>query len=94
VSPQGELTPFGVRPNIRPFRVAGTFETGFYDIDDNWCFVSIEAAQRALSLQDVINQIELKVDDLDRAPKSPATWRRPPARATPPPPGWSATASC
>lgn len=69
VSPQGELTPFGVRPNIRPFRVAGTFETGFYDIDDNWCFVSIEAAQRALSLQDVINQIELKVDDLDRAPE-------------------------
>ena len=69
VSPQGELTPFGVRPNIRPFRVAGTFETGFYDIDDNWCFVSIEAAQRALSLQDVINQIELKVDDLNRAPE-------------------------
>lgn len=69
VSPQGELTPFGVRPNIRPFRVAGTFETGFYDIDDNWCFVSIEAAQKALSLQDVINQIELKVDDLNRAPE-------------------------
>ena len=69
VSPQGELTPFGVRPNIRPFRVAGTFETGFYDIDDNWCFVSIEAAQKALSLSDVINQIELKVDDLNRAPE-------------------------
>jgi lipoprotein-releasing system permease protein len=69
VSPQGELTPFGVRPNIRPFHVAGTFETGFYDIDDNWCFVSIEAAQKALSLQDVINQIELKVDDLNRAPE-------------------------
>jgi len=69
VSPQGELTPFGVRPNIRPFRVAGTFETGFYDIDDNWVFTSIEAAQKALSLQDVINQIELKVDDLNRAPE-------------------------
>ena len=69
VSPQGELTPFGVRPNIRPFRVAGIFETGFYDIDDNWCFTSIEAAQKALSLQDVINQIELKVDDLNRAPE-------------------------
>jgi lipoprotein-releasing system permease protein len=69
VSPQGELTPFGVRPNIRPFRVAGSFETGFYDIDDNWVFTSIEAAQKALSLQDVINQIELKVDDLNRAPE-------------------------
>jgi L-ascorbate metabolism protein UlaG (beta-lactamase superfamily) len=63
VSPQGELTPFGVRPNIRPFRIAAIFETGFYEIDDNWVFTSIEAAQKALSLQDVINQIELKVDD-------------------------------
>ena len=69
VSPQGELTPFGPRPNIRPFRVSGVFESGFFDIDDNWAFTSIEAAQKALSLEDVVNQIELKVDDLDRAPE-------------------------
>jgi lipoprotein-releasing system permease protein len=69
VSPQGELTPFGPRPNIRPFRVCGVFESGFFDIDDNWAYTSIEAAQKALSLPDVINQIELKVDDLNRAPE-------------------------
>ena len=69
VSPQGELTPYGVRPNIRYFRVDGIFETGFFDIDDNWAYTSIGAAQRALSLGDVVNQMELKVDDLDRAPE-------------------------
>ena len=67
VSPQGELTPFGPRARNIPFRVTGVFESGFFDIDDSWSFTSLEAPQKALSLQDVVNQLELKVDDLDRA---------------------------
>jgi lipoprotein-releasing system permease protein len=70
VSPQGDLSYLltaGPRPAIRPFKVAGVFETGFYDIDDNWAYTSLSAAQRILSLEDVINQIELKVDDVNRA---------------------------
>jgi lipoprotein-releasing system permease protein len=66
VSPQGELTPLTVRASSRPFRVSGIFESGFYEIDDNWAFTSIAGAQRALSLGDVINQLELNVDDLSR----------------------------
>ncbi len=66
VSPQGELTPIGVRPNIRSFRVIGIFESGFFEIDDSWCFTSLPSAQDALSLRDVINQIEIKTDNLDR----------------------------
>jgi len=69
-SPQGELTPFGPRPSIRRFRVAGIFESGFYDIDDSWAYTSLTAAQQALSLQDVVNQIEVKLDDLNRAPEA------------------------
>jgi lipoprotein-releasing system permease protein len=69
ISPQGELTPFGPRPSIRSFRVVGIFESGFYDIDDQWAYTSLAAAQQALSLQDVVNQIEVKLDDLNRAPE-------------------------
>jgi len=76
VSPQGELTPFGPRPSIRRFRVVGIFESGFYDIDDRWCFTSLQAAQQALSLQDVVNQIELKIDDLDQAPQIAAAVQK------------------
>ena len=65
VSPQGEITLLGPRPAIRPFRVCGIFETGFYEIDDNWAYTSIRAAQKALSLEDVVNQIALKVDDVN-----------------------------
>jgi lipoprotein-releasing system permease protein len=72
-SPQGELTPFGPRPSIRRFRVVGIFESGFYDIDDRWAYTSLAAAQQALSLQDVVNQLEVKLDDLNRAPEVAGT---------------------
>jgi lipoprotein-releasing system permease protein len=64
-----QLTPMGPRPRSVPFRVSGLFESGFFEIDDNWAFTSLAAAQKALSLKDVVNQIELRVDDLDRAPE-------------------------
>jgi lipoprotein-releasing system permease protein len=66
---QGDLTPFGPRPKSVRFKVCGLFESGFYEIDDNWAYSSLDAAQKALSLPDVINQIELRVDDLNRAPE-------------------------
>jgi lipoprotein-releasing system permease protein len=66
-SPEGNLTLFGMMPAFRKFYVSGTFETNFSDFDDNWAFTSIRAAQKALSLEDVVNQIEVNVDDLNRA---------------------------
>jgi lipoprotein-releasing system permease protein len=61
-----EMLPVGVRPVKRRFKVCGTFESGFFEIDDNWAYTSIGAAQKALSV-DQINQIELNVDDLNQA---------------------------
>ncbi len=70
VSYEGPLTPMGPQEgSIRKFRIAGVFETDFYEIDDLWAYTSIEAVQRVLGLDDVVNQIELKVDDLNRAPE-------------------------
>jgi lipoprotein-releasing system permease protein len=61
-----ELLPSGPHPVRRRFKVCGIFETGFFDLDDNWTYTSIDAASRALGV-DQINQMELNVDDLDRA---------------------------
>ena len=69
VSPEGELSPLGPLPAVRRFKVVGIFETGFYDIDELWAFTNLRAAQKFLSLEDVINQIELNVDDVNRAPE-------------------------
>jgi lipoprotein-releasing system permease protein len=69
ISPQGELTPWGIRPSVKKFRVVGIFDTGFYEIDDLWAFTTLQAAQRALSLPDLVNSIEINVDNLERAPE-------------------------
>jgi len=67
--PNGELTPIGPRAAIRRFRVCGIFESGFFDVDNMWAFVSLDGLQKAASLGNVVNQIEVKVDDLERAPE-------------------------
>ena len=66
--PNGELTPFGPRPSFVRFRVAGIFESGFYDLDANWAFVSLPVAQKAFDLTDVVNSVELMLDDIYEAP--------------------------
>jgi lipoprotein-releasing system permease protein len=68
LSPQGELTPFGVRSGESQFRVAAIFESGFYDLDNQFAFVSLEEAQRLFSTGDVVNALELRVADVYDAP--------------------------
>jgi lipoprotein-releasing system permease protein len=69
ISPQGEITPLGVRPAYYKFRVVGLFESGFYQLDANWAFTSLRSAQKVFALGDVVNSIELKLDDPNRAPE-------------------------
>ena len=67
LSPQGEMTPFGPRVKQHDFRVVGIFETGFFELDANWAYVSLLSAQTVLSVEDVVNSIEMKVDNVDKA---------------------------
>jgi lipoprotein-releasing system permease protein len=60
-SPQGRLTPFGLLPRTRRFRVAGVFESGFYDYDENWCFVSLQAAQSLAGAGEIVNVLEFRL---------------------------------
>jgi lipoprotein-releasing system permease protein len=69
ISYQGELTPFGAVPSAFRFKVVGTFETGMYDLDSTWAFVSLRDAQRVLDLSDVVNTIEIRLDDIFKAPQ-------------------------
>jgi lipoprotein-releasing system permease protein len=66
-SPQGELTPFGMVPKYTRFRVAGIFNSGFYDYDSSWAFARLSDAQRLFGLGDLISVIEFKVDDIYKA---------------------------
>lgn len=67
--PAGDMTPFGPKPSFERFRVAGIFESGFYDVDMNWAFTSLAAGQKAFKLADVVNSIDLILDDIYKAPE-------------------------
>ncbi len=66
-SPQGELTPFGMVPKYTRFRVAGIFNSGFFDYDSSWAFTRLSDAQRLFGLGDEIAVIEFKIDDIYKA---------------------------
>jgi lipoprotein-releasing system permease protein len=66
-SPQGRLTPFGMMPRSRRFRVAGVFDSGFYDYDENWCFLSLPAAQALSGVGDRVSVLEFRLDKPEQA---------------------------
>ena len=68
VSPLGDLGPAGPMPKSRPFRVAGIFYSGMYEYDMKYAYVTLETAQRFLNVGDEISGIEVKVEDVERAP--------------------------
>jgi len=68
VSPQGDLGPTGPIPNTRPFRIAGIFYSGMYEYDMKYAYVDLDVAQRFLRSEGRISGIEVKVQDVERAP--------------------------
>ncbi len=62
----GGVGPLGMpTPDVKPFRVAGVFESGMYEYDTKWTYVTIPDAQTFLKLGEVVNGIEARVDDID-----------------------------
>jgi len=68
MSTQGEMTPLGTKMVEFRFRVAGTFDSGFYEFDNNWAFTSLDAVQRVLALPDVVSAVEMNLNDVYQAP--------------------------
>ena len=66
-SPQGELTPLGLVPKYKRFRVVGIFNSGFFDYDSSWAFTRLVDTQNLEGLGDQITVLEFKVDDIYQA---------------------------
>ncbi|HEX2666652.1 MAG TPA: ABC transporter permease [Candidatus Acidoferrum sp.] len=84
-SPQGRLTPFGLIPRTRRFRVTGIFDSGFYDYDENWGFMTLAAAQSLAGTGDLVNVLEVRLNQPERAAESAEEVQRAAG------PGFSAT---
>jgi lipoprotein-releasing system permease protein len=58
-----------VIPKWVPFRLAGTYHSGFYQYDANMGFIRLADAQRLFDEPDLLSVMSFKIDDLNRAPE-------------------------
>lgn len=69
ISPRGMLSPIGHVPSMKPFRVAGIFESGMYDYDGSIAYIHMAEAQKMLRIGDAVSALEVRLTDIDRADK-------------------------
>jgi lipoprotein-releasing system permease protein len=64
VSPESMLSPLGLMPKFKKFRVLGEFSSGLYEYDTSWALVSMASAQRLFSLGDAVSLIEARTKNI------------------------------
>jgi len=64
IAPQGLVTPAGIVPRLKSFRVVGLFEVGHYEYDSGLALMHIADAQRLYQLGDEVSGVRLKLTDL------------------------------
>jgi lipoprotein-releasing system permease protein len=67
IAPQGLVTPAGVVPRLKQFRVVGLFEVGHYEYDSGLALMHLADAQRLYQLGDEVSGVRLKLADLFEA---------------------------
>jgi lipoprotein-releasing system permease protein len=66
------FTPTGMRsmlqmPPVKQFVVSGYFETGMYEYDNTYIYISISAAQELFRMGGKVSGVEIRLDDLYKA---------------------------
>ena len=69
IAPQGTVTPAGVVPRLKSFRVVGIFEVGMYEYDSGLALIHLADAQKLYQMGEQVSGVRLKVDDLFEAPR-------------------------
>lgn len=69
ITPQGQVTPAGMLPRIRQFRVVGIFEVGMYEYDSGMAMINMQDAATLYRLGDRVTGLRLRLKDLYKAPE-------------------------
>ena len=67
ISPMGIMTPMGMVPRMKKFKVVGIFESGMYEYDSSFVYISLENAQNFLNMEGIVTGIETKIDNIYKA---------------------------
>lgn len=68
ISPQGQITPAGMVPRLKQFRVVGIFEIGMAPYDNTLALIHLNDAQKLYQMGDAVSGISARLHDLDLAP--------------------------
>jgi len=69
IPPLFTMTPFGMIPKMKPFRVVAIFEKQSSLVDSFYAYIPITVAQSFFDMKNVVSGIELEVDRYDIAPE-------------------------
>jgi lipoprotein-releasing system permease protein len=69
ITPQGQITPAGMLPRLKQFRVVGIFEVGMAPYDNTLALINLEDAQKLYRMGEAVSGISANLHDLDRAPQ-------------------------
>ncbi len=69
ITPKAGVSPGGLAPRARAFRIVGIFDSGFYEYDVGLVLAPLSAVQRLLRAGDAITGIEVFVRHRDAAPR-------------------------
>jgi len=64
IAPQGQVTPAGIVPRLKQFRVVGIFEIGMFEYDSGLALIHLEDAQKLYRMEDRVSGVRLKLRDL------------------------------
>ncbi|MFH1045059.1 MAG: lipoprotein-releasing ABC transporter permease subunit [Pseudomonadota bacterium] len=64
IAPQGQVTPAGIVPRLKQFRVVGIFEMGMFEYDAGLALIHLEDAQKLYRMEDRVSGVRLKLHDL------------------------------
>jgi lipoprotein-releasing system permease protein len=64
ISPLGTMTPMGMMPKMKRFRVVGIFYSGMYEYDNTMAYLSLESAQKFFGMGARVTGIEIKTNDI------------------------------
>ncbi len=65
----GGVTPLGMAPRVKQFKLVGLFEAGMYEYDAGLAYIAIPDAQAFFRMGTSVTGIEMKLDDIYQAPQ-------------------------
>jgi lipoprotein-releasing system permease protein len=75
ISPRAALSPLGMIPRFKKFRISGIFKSGLFEFDSGTIITNLEAGQQLFSLKNRINYLQINLDDIFRAEPIAARMR-------------------